>query len=114
MTDRLTLETADAVVEIVPRLGGSLSAFDLKMNGDRVPILRRWTGEWENPRALASSPMVPWFNRIPGGGFSFGGKFYPIANNDPLDRFPIHGDGWSSPCSRIAGSRRPSFRRSRR
>lgn len=97
MTERLALETAEAIVEIVPRLGGSLSAFDLKLGNDRVPILRRWTGEWENPRALASSPMVPWFNRIPGGGFAFGGKFYPIAKNDPLDEFPIHGDGWLSP-----------------
>jgi aldose 1-epimerase len=97
MAERLVLETAEAVVEIVPRLGGSLSAFDLKVGADHVPILRRWTGEWENPRALASSPMVPWFNRIPGGGFTFSGKFYPIARNDPLDEFPIHGDGWLSP-----------------
>jgi len=97
MTERLVLETADAVVEIVPRIGGSLSAFDLKHGGKRVPILRRWTGEWENPRALASGPMLPWFNRIPGGGFTFGGKFYPIAKNDPLDEFPLHGDGWSAP-----------------
>jgi aldose 1-epimerase len=111
MTERLLLETADAVVEIVPRLGGSLSAFDLKVGGDHVPILRRWTGEWENPRALASSPIVPWFNRIPGGGFSFGGKFYPIAKNDPLDEFPIHGDGWTSPWEVTAhGSGRATLR----
>ncbi len=97
MTERLVLETADAIVEIVPRIGGSLSAFDLKRSGERVPILRRWTGEWENPRALASGPMLPWFNRIPGGGFTFGGRFYPIAKNDPLDEFPLHGDGWSAP-----------------
>lgn len=97
MTERIVLETGEAVVEIVPRLGGSLAAFDLMVGGDRVPILRRWTGEWENPRAFASSPMVPWFNRISGGGFRFGGKFYAIAPNDPLEPFPIHGDGWYSP-----------------
>ena len=27
--------------------------------------------------------MVPWFNRISGGGFTFGGTFYPIEPNDP-------------------------------
>ena len=97
MPDRIVLETDEAVVEIVPRLGGSLAAFDLKKGGERIPILRRWTGESENPRALASSPMVPWFNRISGGGFNFGGKFYPIEPNDPLEPVPLHGDGWISP-----------------
>jgi aldose 1-epimerase len=96
MTETLTLETNAAVVEVVPRLGGSIAAFDLKRGAERVPIFRRWTGEWENPRALGSSPMLPWFNRISGGGISFGGHFYPIARNDPLDEFPLHGDGWIS------------------
>jgi aldose 1-epimerase len=94
MTDRITLETDEAIVEIVPRLGGSVTAFDLKKGGERLPILRRWTGEGENPRGFASSPMVPWFNRISGGGFTFGGTFYPIEPNDPLEPVPIHGDGW--------------------
>ena len=97
MPDRIVLETDAAVVEIMPRLGGSLVAFDLKKRKERIPILRRWTGESENPRALASSPMVPWFNRISGGGFTFGGKFYPVEPNDPLEPVPLHGDGWMSP-----------------
>ena len=81
---------------LVPRLGGSLGAFDLKKSGERLPILRRWAGESENPRALGSSPMVPWFNRISGGGFTFGGTFYPVAPNDPMEPVPLHGDGWTS------------------
>jgi aldose 1-epimerase len=97
MPDRIVMETDDAVVEIMPRIGGSLAAFDVKRGKKTLPILRRWTGEEENPRNLASSPMVPWFNRISGGGFNFGGKFYPIEPNDPLEPVPIHGDGWYSP-----------------
>jgi aldose 1-epimerase len=97
MSERIAIETDEALVEVVPKLGGSLAAFDLKLGKKRVPILRRWTGESENPRALASSPMVPWFNRISGGGFTFNGKFYPIEPNDPLEPVPIHGDGWISP-----------------
>jgi aldose 1-epimerase len=96
MTDRNTMETDAALVEIVPRLGGSISAFDFKKGGERLPILRRWTGESENPRGLGSSPMVPWFNRISGGGFTFGGTFYPIEPNDPLEPVPLHGDGWQA------------------
>ena len=97
MSDRIRMETDAAVVEVVPRLGGSISAFDVKRDGQRLPIFRAWTGEWENPRAMGSSPMVPWFNRISGGGISFGGKFHPIAPNDPLEPVPLHGDGWHSP-----------------
>ncbi len=97
MRDRIRLESEDAFVEVLPRLGGSIAAFDLKRGGTRLPIFRPWTGESENPRALASSPMVPWFNRISGGGFAFRGAFYPIAPNDPLEEVPIHGDGWHSP-----------------
>jgi aldose 1-epimerase len=41
--------------------------------------------------------MLPWFNRISGGGISFGGRFHPIAPNDPLEPVPLHGDGWMSP-----------------
>lgn len=94
MTDRIIMESDEAIVEVVPRLGGAVTAFDLKKGGERIPILRRWTGKSENPRALGSSPMVPWFNRISGGGFTFGGTFYPIEPNDPMEPVPLHGDGW--------------------
>ena len=107
MTDRITMETDEAFVEVVPRLGGSISAFDVKTRAERLPIFRRWTGESENPRGLGSSPMVPWFNRISGGGFNFGGTFYPIAPNDPLEPVPLHGDGWSSPWEVVEQQARP-------
>jgi aldose 1-epimerase len=104
MTERIALESDAAFVEIVPRLGGAISAFDAKRDGDRLPIFRRWTGEWENPRALGSSPIVPWFNRLDGGGFHFREKFFPVAVNDPLEPFPIHGDGWLSPWEMVEHS----------
>ena len=96
MTDRIQMETDTVFVEVVPRLGGSITAFDAKDGKKREPIFRRWEGKDENPRALGSSPMVPWFNRISGGGINFGGKFYPIEPNDPREPVPLHGDGWFS------------------
>ncbi len=56
MSDRIAMETDEALVEIVPRLGGSIAAFDVKRGKEWVPILRRWTGESENPRALVLKP----------------------------------------------------------
>ncbi len=53
MTEQVVLETADAVVEVVPKLGGSLAAFDFKRGSDRIPILRRWDGKGgKSARAL--------------------------------------------------------------
>jgi aldose 1-epimerase len=97
MDGMLRLESDAALVEVLPRLGGSIMAFDLVTEGERLEVFRRWSGESESPRTFASSPMVPWFNRLSGGGFAFDGVFYPVAPNDPLDDFPLHGDGWFSP-----------------
>ena len=44
MAERLSIESDEAIVEVLPRLGGWLAAFDLKIGAERLPILRRWTG----------------------------------------------------------------------
>jgi len=97
MTERIAIETEAARVEVIPKLGGSLAAFDLKGPEARQPVFRRWSGESESPRTFACIPMVPWFARISGGGIRVGGVFYPIQRNDPEDTHPLHGDGWQSP-----------------
>lgn len=96
MTERIAMETDKALVEVLPQLGGAIAAFDLKAKSGAIPILRRWTGEPGDPRTVASSPLVPWFNRISGGGITFDGTFYPMEPNQPWDAFPIHGDAWYS------------------
>ncbi len=97
MTERLQIETDEATVDILPRLGGSLAGFDLKRGGEKLPIFRRWSGESESPRSFALIPMLPWWARISGGGFHWNGNFWPIDRNDPEDTHPLHGDGWRSP-----------------
>jgi aldose 1-epimerase len=93
----LRLESDTCIVEVISELGGSLAAFDIKTEAEHLPIMRRWSGKSSNPRSFASSPMVPWFNRISGGGFTFDGVFYPVAPNDPEEPVPLHGDGWHTP-----------------
>jgi aldose 1-epimerase len=41
-------------------------------------------------------PLVPWSNRISGGGFSVGSRFHALEPNAPGEPFPIHGNGWQS------------------
>ena len=48
------------------------------------------------PFDLAKNLLVPWSNRISGGGFHFDGRFHPLAPNLPGEPFPIHGNGFSS------------------
>ena len=47
--------------------------------------------------ALASFPLLPWSNRISGGGFEHAGRLHSLAPNTPDDPYPIHGDGWRQP-----------------
>jgi aldose 1-epimerase len=101
MARTIRIETGDIAVDVMPELGGSLGGFDVKAGERRLPVLRRWSGESESPRTFSSIPMTPWWARISGGGFTFDGTFYPIANNDPEDTHPLHGDGWQSPWSVI-------------
>ena len=58
-------ETNEAIVELVPRLGGSVTAFDLKKGGEQLPI-RRWTGEVK-PRVRLQPDGSNRSNRISGG-----------------------------------------------
>jgi aldose 1-epimerase len=91
-----TLSTRQAQVRVVPELGGGLAAFDWVADGAPVPMFRRWNGA-DDPATLACVPMVPWWARISGGGFTWRGRFHPIARTDPSDSHPLHGDGWRSP-----------------
>lgn len=99
MTPRRLLTLFDGAAEtvIVPELGAGLASYDLVGAGDRRPIFRpcREPSRAE-PFDLASNLLVPWSNRISGGGFSFAGKFHALAPNLPGEPYPIHGNGFSS------------------
>lgn len=93
----LTLTDGAAEIVIVPELGAGLASYDLVGAGDRRPVFRpcrRLSGA--GPFDLASILLVPWSNRISGGGFTFAGKFHPLEPNLPGDPYPIHGNGFSS------------------
>jgi aldose 1-epimerase len=99
-------EISDAMIELAaasfqcglsPEAGGSLAFFRMDLGGRRVDLMRPLS---EADRAARKSigaamfPMVPYANRIADNRFTFGGRTYRFAANNPPERFNVHGDGW--------------------
>lgn len=87
---------------LLPSAGGGVAAWQWLRNGTPLDIWRPWDGRTARMQALASYPLLPWSNRISGGGFEHGGRFHALSPNTPGDPYPIHGDGWLQPWSLIA------------
>ena len=62
-----------------------------------VSLFRAWDGHSDDPNRHACYPLVPWSNRISGGGIDAGGRFWPLQPNWQGAPYPIHGDGWQRP-----------------
>ena len=93
----LTISDGAAEAVIVPDLGAGLAAYDLLSPSGRMPLFRPCRDlARAGPFDLALNLLVPWSNRISGGGFPFNGRFHPLAANVAGERYPIHGNGFSS------------------
>ena len=90
----ILLESATQRLQVYPRLGGSIVRWDWKLDDAWSPLFRPWGGVSEDRYTLACFPLVPWSNRITGGGFTHDGTFHPLAPNRADEPYPIHGDGW--------------------
>lgn len=82
---------------LVPSMGGGVVGWQLERGTTVIDLWRPWDGINADMYSLASFAMVPWTNRISGGGFEIDGRFYPIANNRKGEPYPIHGNGWLQP-----------------
>lgn len=88
----MDLACGDLKLTIVPEIGGGVARLDWR----GVPVLRPWDGS-NDPNALGCYPLLPWSNRVSGGGIEAGGRFWPLPANVPGEPYPIHGDGWQRP-----------------
>ncbi|SNS77677.1 aldose 1-epimerase [Noviherbaspirillum humi] len=95
--DIITLEAGKQRLRLIPSLGGSVAAWDWKAGDAWAPLFRPWDGQSEERYSFACFPLVPWSNRITGGGFEHDGVFHPVKLNKPGEAYPIHGDGWMQP-----------------
>ena len=89
----IALVDACARVEIDPALGAGLASYAF----DGRPVLRPRDREAPEPvLGLAMNLLVPWSNRISGGGFSWDGAFHALEPNLAGEPCPIHGNAWQA------------------
>ena len=85
-----------AEVVVFPKMGAGLARYDLLFEGRREQILRPAPEAPRDPFELALNLLIPWSNRISGGGFRCRGIFHALAPNLVGEAFPIHGDAFYS------------------
>ena len=91
------LHHAKQSLGLVPSLGGSVAAWKVQRPQGQFDLWCPWDEAAPELYSTASFPLVPWSNRISGGGFEHAGSFHPILPNRLGEPYPIHGDGWLQP-----------------
>ncbi|GAC1423343.1 MAG: aldose 1-epimerase [Burkholderiaceae bacterium] len=99
--ETVILDTGVHRLALLPGLGGSIASWEMTIGNQRESILRPWDGAAPDAYTYACFPLVPWSNRISGGGFTHAGIFYPMQLNRAGENYPIHGDGWLQPWSAV-------------
>ncbi|TCV94691.1 aldose 1-epimerase [Luteibacter rhizovicinus] len=96
----LHLKNARLSVRVLPEAGGSLAGFDWCGRAESIPLMLPYDpllaapeGQLD-PNQLACYPLLPWGNRISGGGFEVAGRRVSLSPNRDDEPLPIHGSGW--------------------
>jgi aldose 1-epimerase len=92
---QIELLSSELRVAVLPEIGGGIGRLDRREGG--MPVLRPWDGVRADSNALGCYALLPWSNRISGGGIRVDGRFFELRPNFPGEPFPIHGDGWQKP-----------------
>jgi aldose 1-epimerase len=86
----IELRAGDLRLVVLPELGGCVARFDFVRSDGVAPLFR----PWDEASTLACFVLCPFSNRISGGGFEAGNRFWPLAPNLADEPYPIHGDAW--------------------
>ena len=105
-TDMIRMRSSKLEALIAPAAGGSIKRLDFLNDGKRWPVLRGTDRESLEPEDMACFPLVPYCNRIRGGGFVFRDREVAMELTKPTDPSPLHGHGWKGPWSVATASER--------
>jgi aldose 1-epimerase len=82
---------------VLPELGAGLAAYDFRLETGPESVFRPCRDPTQaGPFDLAMNLLAPWSNRISGGGFHHRGRFIALEPNLKGERYPIHGNSFSS------------------
>lgn len=90
----ICLDNGQVRVSIQPGLGAGLTEMSVLHRGRWEPVLRPWQGLATDPEQLACCLLMPWSNRLYGGGFRWQGRPLSVAPARAIDPVPLHGDAW--------------------
>ena len=96
----LTLKCGNALLEILPEIGGCITRYCLENKKQTLELLRPATQAGlvaKDPLKMASFPLIPFSNRIRNGSFLFQGQEINLQSNFPPEAHTIHGHGWKAP-----------------
>lgn len=80
-------------VEILPAWGGGIRHYDVRIAGGEQPIFQP-NASRRGMFALGCNVLLPFSNRISGGGFHHDGTFHPLAPNIEGNPLPTHGNAF--------------------
>lgn len=89
----IALENAEQRIGIMPAYGASAAFWEVRRGDVWHPVWRPWAPPQGERRFVANFPLVPFSNRVTGGGITVDGEFHPMRPNR-FDPVPIHGTGW--------------------
>ena len=96
----LTLRSGNALLAIIPEVGGCITRYFLKNEEQVLEFMRpsiQVRLAAEDPTEMSCFPLIPFSNRIRNGLFSFQGKQIKMLTNFPPEVHTIHGHGWKAP-----------------
>lgn len=91
--DVVVLDDGAARVEIRPAWGGGVIGYGVRLGGRFEPVFRPDPSR-KGMFALGCNVLLPFSNRISGGGFRHDGEFYPLAPNIDGNPLPTHGNAF--------------------
>lgn len=102
--DSITIGNDALQLTVAPDIGASILAFNYVGEGRPVHIFRETSPRIDSVFDCSMQVMLPWVNRVSGGGFVSDGVFHALELNVPGEPFPIHGNGFQSAWDTVATS----------
>jgi len=102
----LILRAGNLRLDLRPDLGGCIGGLHWTESGGERPVMRQSPDALDQVLDAACFPLVPFCNRIRGGGFAFRGREVRLPLNMAGEPSPIHGQGWQNPWSVVSSDER--------